>query len=264
MIKGNVFDITRSSFVDGPGIRTTVFLKGCNLNCRWCHNPESKSGNKNLMFYEGNCIKCGACYSVCKSGAISFSGNFDRTKCVTCGECAKVCYNNARKICGSQKTATEVFNEIIEDEVFYKNSNGGVTFSGGEPMLQVDFIVAVAKKCKERGISVAIDTAGDVPFENFIKILPYVDTILFDVKCISEDLHVLGTGKSNRRILENLTKLSSLTGFEIIIRTPIIPNFNDNEFELNKIDEYLRNIRHIKHEKLKYHELGIAKIKALN
>jgi pyruvate formate lyase activating enzyme len=174
-----------------------------------------------------------------------------------------VCFNGARKFCGTYKTPLEVFNEVMLDEVFYKNSGGGVTFSGGEPMLQTEFLVETAKLLKERGISVAIDTAGDVSFDNYLAVMPYVDYFLFDVKCISEDLHIKGTGNSNRRILENLTKLSALSGFDIIIRTPIIPNFNDNEFELNKIDEFLRKIRHVKHEKLQYHELGASKLKAL-
>ena len=263
MIKANVFDLERSSFVDGPGIRTTVFLKGCNLNCIWCHNPESKSSKRQLMYYKNACTGCGECYTACKNGAINKLGDIDRLKCVSCGECTKVCYNNARKICGVIKSVDEVYKEIIEDEVFYKTSGGGVTFSGGEPMLQVDFIVEVAKLCKEKGINVAIDTAGDVPFESFIKVLPYVSLILFDVKCVTEDLHVRGTGKSNARILENLKKLSDLNGFDIIIRTPIIPDFNDGEIEQNKIDDFVKNIRHVKHEKLKYHELGISKLQAL-
>ena len=263
MIKGNIFDIERSSYVDGPGIRTTVFLKGCNLNCRWCHNPESKQSKPQLMYYENNCIKCGACVYACNSGAISSTLDFDRSKCLSCGKCAKSCVSGARKFCGSEYTAEELFNEIIEDEVFYKNSGGGVTFSGGEPMLQVDFIIEVAKLCKSRGISVAVDTAGDVSFDSFSKLLPYVNVILFDVKCITEDLHVQGTGRSNERILNNLTKLSSLGGFDIIIRTPIIPEFNDDEIEQDKINNFVSKIRHVKHEKLKYHELGISKIKAL-
>lgn len=263
MLKGNIFDIERSSYVDGPGIRTTVFFKGCNLNCRWCHNPESKQTKPQLMFYENNCIKCGACVYACDNGAIGNDLTFDRLKCVSCGKCASICVSNARKYCGSEKTVEELFNEILQDEVFYKNSGGGVTFSGGEPMLQVDFIVEVAKLCKSRGISVAVDTAGDVPFENFLKILPYVNLILFDVKCITEDLHVKGTGRSNARILDNLTKLSNLTGFDIIVRTPVVPDFNDDEIEQGKIDSFVSKIRHVKHEKLKYHELGISKIKAL-
>ena len=263
MIKGNIFDIERSSLYDGPGIRTTVFFKGCNLNCRWCHNPESKLKKPQLMYYKNKCVSCSACFQVCENNAVLSDFSVDRSKCVSCGKCASECFSGARKFCGGLKTVNEVFEIINEDAVFYKNSGGGVTFSGGEPMLQVDFLVEVANMCKKAGISVAVDTAGDVPFESFLKIIPLVDIILFDVKCITEDLHVKGVGSSNKRILENLTKLSSLSGFDIIVRTPIIPNFNDGEIEQNKIDNFVKKLRVIKHEKLPYHELGVSKIEAL-
>ena len=153
MVKGNIFDIVRSSIVDGPGIRTTVFLKGCNLDCKWCHNPESKLTRSQIMFYKNNCVGCGACLSVCDHNAISENFEFNREKCVACGKCSTVCFNGARKFCGTYKTPLEVFNEVMLDEVFYKNSGGGVTFSGGEPMLQTEFLVETAKLLKERGIS---------------------------------------------------------------------------------------------------------------
>ena len=193
-MKAVIFDIQRNSFVDGPGIRTTVFFKGCNMRCKWCHNPESQSAQKQMMYYKDKCTGCGKCAKVCPN---------QLKKCDFCGKCELYCPADARKICGKEYSADEVFNEIAKDKTFYENSGGGATFSGGECMLQIGFLCEILKKCKENGIHTAVDTAGNVPWEYFEKILPYTDIFLYDVKAFSEDLHKRGTGVSNKLILEN-------------------------------------------------------------
>lgn len=165
-MKAVIFDIQRNSFVDGPGIRTTVFFKGCNMRCKWCHNPESQSAQKQMMYYKDKCTGCGKCAKVCPN---------QLKKCDFCGKCELYCPADARKICGKEYSADEVFNEIAKDKTFYENSGGGATFSGGECMLQIGFLCEILKKCKENGIHTAVDTAGNVPWEYFEKILPYTD-----------------------------------------------------------------------------------------
>lgn len=244
-MKAIIFDIERNSFVDGPGIRTTVFFKGCNLKCKWCHNPESQSYKKEILFYKNKCTGCGRC------------------KNITADDEKFLCFNDAKEICGKEYTVDEVFSEILKDKMFYETSGGGVTFSGGECMLQIDFLAEILKKCKENGIHTAVDTAGNVPWESFEKILPYTDLFLYDVKCFSENLHIKGTGVSNKRILENLNKLSD-NNSNIIIRIPVIVNFNDDIDEMKKIAEFIKNIRIAKLELLPYHAMGEHKYDALN
>lgn len=247
-----IFDIQRNSFVDGPGIRTTVFFKGCNLRCRWCHNPESQAFEKQMMIYKDKCIGCGKCKEVCPNHL---------EKCDFCGKCELYCPADARKICGKEYTADEVFSEIIKDKAFYENSGGGVTFSGGECMLQIDFLSEILKKCKENGIHTAVDTAGNVPWESFEKILPFTDLFLYDIKAFSSELHKIGTGVTNTLILENLKRLSGKT--DIIIRIPIIGGYNDSEAELEQIALFLKGIKIIKAELLPYHAMGEHKYDAL-
>lgn len=163
-MKGMIFDIQRGSCVDGPGIRTTVFFKGCNLRCKWCHNPESQSKNKQILFYKDKCTGCGKCKTVCR---------YSFKKCDFCGECAFSCPNAAKELCGKDYGVDEVLKEILKDKDFYNVSGGGVTFSGGECMLQIDFLFEILKKCKENGIHTAVDTAGNVAWEYFERILPY-------------------------------------------------------------------------------------------
>ncbi len=246
-----IFDIQRGSFVDGPGIRTTVFFKGCNLKCKWCHNPESQSAERQILFYENKCTGCGKCKSVCL---------YNQDKCDFCGKCALFCPNDAREICGKEYTVDEVLNEILKDKKYY-GAQGGATFSGGECILQVNFLTEILRKSKENGVHTAVDTAGNVPWEYFDRILPYTDLFLYDVKCISERLHKDGTGVSNRLILENLRKLSENKA-EIIARIPVIPEFNGNDFEMEKIANYLKKIGIKRIELLPYHALGEHKWRA--
>ena len=251
-MKATIFDIERNSFVDGPGIRTTVFFKGCNLRCAWCHNPESQSGKPQMMFYENKCMGCGKCKNVCKNET-----------CTLCGKCTVYCPADARKVCGKEYTVEEVFSEIIKDKAFYKNSGGGVTFSGGECMLQMDFLIEILKKCKENGIHTAVDTAGHIPFERFEKILPYTDLFLYDVKIFNPEKHKKCIGVGNELILENLKKLFA-TGAKIWIRIPVISDINDSIEEMQAIKEFLdKNGKPEKIELLPYHAMGENKYSAI-
>lgn len=247
-----VFDIQRCSYVDGPGIRTTVFFKGCNLRCRWCHNPESQSSERELLFYRNSCIGCGKCREVCPHHL-----NF----CDLCGKCARVCPADARQICGKEMTVDEIFSIVEKDKTYYDRSGGGVTASGGECMLQIDFLTGFLKKCKGAGISTAVDTAGDVPFSYFEKVLPYTDLFLYDVKAVTPALHAEGIGVPNARILDNLKRLSERA--EIIVRVPVIGGFNDTEEEIGKIADFLKTIHIRSVECLPYHNLGEHKYEAL-
>ena len=252
MPKANIFDIQRNSFVDGPGIRTTVFFKGCNLRCKWCHNPESQSFDKQMMFYKDKCTHCGKCIEVCPNSL---------KKCDFCGRCELYCPSDARKICGKDYTVDEVFEEIIKDKAFYDNSGGGVTFSGGECMLQLDFLCEILKKCKAAGIHTAVDTAGNVPWESFEKILPFTDLFLYDIKAIDESVHIKCTGQSNKLILENL-KYIDLIGKKTEIRYPYVPNYNSGEAE--KIAEFISDLKNVTGIKvLPYHNYAGSKYLSL-
>lgn len=244
-----VFDVNRGSTADGPGVRTTVFLKGCNLDCFWCHNPEGKSLERELAFFTEKCVGCGACARVCIAD-----------NCVACGTCAECCPSAARKVYGKPMTTDELVDIIVRDKPFYDSTGGGATISGGECMLYPYFVAELAEKCKRRGVSVAVDTAGNVPYESFETVLPLVDLFLYDVKAIDPALHKKGTGAYNARILENLDRLLA-AGAKVIIRTPVIPGFNDGD-EQAAIDEYL-NKRGLIAEKLPYHAMGESKLKAL-
>lgn len=245
-----ISDIQRFCMHDGPGVRTTVFFKGCPLNCVWCHNPETQSRQKELFLYKEKCIDCGIC-SAC-----------DKDNCAICGECAKNCPTGAREIVGYECTAKEVYDKIRRDIAFY-SEKGGVTFSGGECMLQITALAEVLKMCKENGIHTAVDTAGHVPFEHFEKILPYTDLFLYDIKLFDSENHKKYTGVGNKLILENLKKLFCV-GAKIWIRIPIIPSVNDNIDEMMKIKKFLDECgAPEKIELLPYHPMGESKSQAL-
>ncbi len=244
-MQGLIFNIQRFSIHDGPGIRTTVFFKGCNLKCAWCHNPESQSPKKEILFYEDKCAHCRRCENIPED-----DGNF-------------VCFNGARELCGKDYTVDEVLAEVVKDKPFYENSGGGVTFSGGECMLQMDFLLEILKKCKEKGIHTAVDTAGHVPFESFEKILPYTDLFLYDIKTMDSHKHKKYVGADNKRILENLKKLLEKHA-KIWIRIPTVSNVNDSMEEMQKIKDFFGHYgAPEKVELLPYHPMGENKYSAL-
>ena len=254
MNKAIFFDIQRNSFVDGPGIRTTVFFKGCNLKCAWCHNPESQSAKPQMMFYKDKCTGCGKCKSVCP---------YHLEQCELCGKCTLYCPVDARMVCGKEHTVDEVLKEVLKDKAFYETSGGGVTFSGGECMLQIGFLAEILKKCKENGIHTAVDTAGHIPFESFEKILPYTDLFLYDIKIFDRQKHKQYVGVSNELILENLKKLFERKA-KLWIRIPIIPDVNDSIEEIQKIKDFLKTIGTAeKIELLPYHVMGENKYRAI-
>lgn len=254
MLTATIFDIERNSYVDGPGIRTTVFFKGCNLRCAWCHNPESQSPKPQMMFYKNKCTGCGKCKEKCPNHLES---------CELCGKCTLYCPHDAREICGKEYTVDEVMREILKDKAFYDHSGGGVTFSGGECMLQIDFLEEILKVCKENGIHTAVDTAGHVPYEYFERILPYTNLFLYDVKCYDSEKHKKYTGVRNELILENLKKLLA-TGKSVWVRIPIIPTVNDTVEEIQRIKAYISSCgKPEKIELLPYHAMGEHKFEAL-
>lgn len=244
MKKAVIFDIQRNSFVDGPGIRTTVFFKGCNLQCAWCHNPESQSAKPQMLFYQARCTKCGRCANVTEKDT-----DF-------------ICFHDAKEICGREYTSDEVLKEVVKDKAFYDHSNGGVTFSGGECMLQIDFLCEILKKCKESGIHTAVDTAGNVPWESFKLVLPYTDLFLYDVKLFDREKHIQYTGADNKRILNNLQKLFTADA-KVWIRIPVIGGINDSTEEMREIKSFLKPYQPRKIELLPYHNLGAHKYEAL-
>ena len=245
-----IFDIKRTSSSDGPGLRTVIFFKGCNLDCFWCHNPEGKSPSKDLAFFREKCISCGACAEVCPSP----SG------CIRCGECAESCPMGAKKLYGVSYSPDELIAIIEADKPYFDATGGGVTFSGGECMLYPEYISALAKACRERGVSVAIDTAGCVPQASFEAVLPFADIFLYDIKALDPALHKKGTGKDNALILQNLELLIKKQK-HIIIRIPVIPNFNEGE-ELERIKAFCTQ-RGLPFEALPYHSYGESKAEAL-
>ena len=263
---GHVFNIQRFSLHDGPGIRTTVFLMGCNLNCRWCHNPEGKRYEIRLQYDRKKCIGCGACAAVCPEKVHHLSdGRHDVAfeKCTHCGKCIDICPAGALSFSGRTYTAQELTKLILRDRSFFKEI-GGVTFSGGEPLLQADFLAETAKLCTEQGVpSVAVDTAGMLPLSAFEKVLPYVDHFLFDVKAISDEIHMAGTGVSNRMILENLRWLDRQNK-NIYIRVPVIPGINDDPEEIRKIGDLVHGLTSVRELRLlPYHTFGREKYETL-
>jgi len=259
---GKIFNIQRFSIYDGPGIRTVVFFAGCNLRCLWCHNPESISSKQQLKFNSEQCILCGRCFAVCKNKAhelINGEHIINRANCEVCLNCAKECYAESLVPVCSDMTAAELEKSLLTDEEYFKQSEGGVTFSGGEPMIQADFLEEMLRACKNHGIHTAVDTAGAVGFDVFEKILPYCDLFLYDIKAYKSDIHKKLTGISNESILENLTKLSQIA--DVLVRVPVIAGANIDE--MAGIAGFLSGININKCEFMPYHKLGAGKYKSL-
>jgi glycyl-radical enzyme activating protein len=264
--KGLIFNIVHGSFVDGYGIRTTIFLKGCPLKCIWCCNPEGQAFNSELRVVSADCNGCGNCVSVCQEKAININKNvdkitvnIDRNLCNNCGKCIDVCYTGALSVYGQYFTVDEMFNIIKKDEQFYRSSGGGVTIGGGEATSQPDFTLNLIRKCKENYINTAVDTCGYVTSEKGLKALEEADLLLFDFKIFDEEEHLKYTGVSNKIIKENLKKLDAM-GKSIIIRVPVIPGCSDSDENLNSIAEFLSKLKSIERvDILPVHEYGKAK-----
>ncbi len=267
MITGVVFDIKRYAIHDGPGIRTTVFFKGCPLACRWCHNPESQTIATEMIFREGRCIGCRACVAACVHGAIVWSETgsvTERAACVACGDCALVCYAEARERVGREMSVEETMAEIERDRPFYEESGGGATFSGGEPLAQPEFLGALLAACRAAGIDTALDTCGYAPWEVMDGIRGDVDLFLYDLKLLDDARHRELTGVSNRLILENLRALSE-RGSAIILRVPIIPGINDDAATIGEIGAFAKSLPRLDEiDVLPYNRMGIDKYARLD
>ena len=253
-----VLNIQKYAIHDGAGIRTTVVFKGCPLSCLWCHNPESQRYPRELMFHEDRCTGCGECVQVCPSGAAMPP---DREACRQCGACVDICAHGAREWAGEPWEVRDLVRALEKDRMFYEQSGGGVTLSGGEVLAQdMDYVEALARRLYEDGVSVDIDTCGHVPYERFRRVLPYADTFLYDLKLMDPEAHRRYTGVDNRLILENLKRLSG-DGGKIDIRLPLIAGVNADEGHIGAVIDFLRreDIRPHRVNLLKYHDTGRGK-----
>lgn len=267
MESGFIFDIKRYSINDGPGIRITVFFKGCNLNCAWCHNPESISGRMQKLYSANKCIGCLKCVENCPEEACSLTEEgilTDRLKCTVCGKCADVCPSGASEISGRYETSADILKIIESETVFMDSSEGGVTFSGGEPLLQPKFLFELLDRCGERGIHRAVDTAGLIKTELILEASRKTDLFLFDLKMMDSELHKKWTGVPNDLILSNLRILSE-TGAEMNIRIPLIAGVNDDKDNIDKTARFINSLAGPKKRIniLPYHNIAAQKYKKL-
>ena len=261
---GTVFDVQHGSMTDGQGVRTTIFLKGCPLHCKWCHNPESQSVKPQLMFYRNKCTACGRCLEACPARSLSCGSiKLDREKCILCGRCAELCPNDANELCGRTATVSEIILEACSDQPFYRD-DGGITISGGEPAMQPEFTLALIHCAAENGIRSAIETCGFGSSGFFTAAHEAGAAFLFDIKALDDQKHRELTGVSNDLILHNLKQLFVLHA-DVTIRLPIIPNVNDFTEDIEKLEVFLvENIgKYRRAELIPYHSLGKSKQAAL-
>ena len=265
-----IFNIQKFSTHDGDGVRTTIFFKGCPLHCMWCHNPESQHYYKELIFHHHKCTACGRCVAKCKQGANSIVDGkivFDRSKCTACGVCTDWCITEARELAGKEYTVDALVKEAMKDKIFYEQSGGGVTLSGGEVMASqhMDYVEEVCRKLHENGVSVFIDTSGYTDYENLKRILPYVDVFLYDIKVMDPEGHKKYIGVDNSQILENLKKLSD-EGAGLYIRLPIIQQVNATDEHIESVIHFLKenNIHARQVNLLPYHDIGKGKYASLD
>ena len=263
-MKAKIFEIKRFAVHDGDGIRTTVFFKGCPLQCVWCHNPEGISPRSELASWAHKCIGCGECVAVCPMGAHTIENGlhaYNREKCVACGKCVEPCLGSALTFYGTETTVEELLPTLLKDKEYFDNSGGGVTLSGGECLLYADFCAELLEKLQKNGINTAVDTCGFVPKRALDKVMPYTDIFLYDLKAIDEEVHRKCTGHGNEKIIENLFYLDK-NGCKTEIRIPFVPDFNDGEIE--KIGSVLVRLKHLtKVRVLAYHNYAGSKYDSL-
>ena len=265
-MKGYVFNIQRFSVHDGPGIRTIVFLKGCPLHCQWCANPESQTPIPTVAYNETKCIggECILCQRVCESKAIFYRGfssvKFNFKKCINCLKCVSVCPAKAITAYGDLREANDVIDEVEKEQMFYAYSGGGLTISGGEPLYQHEFTLALLKEARRRHIKTAIETTGFSSWEIFDEIVQYLNYILFDIKTMNSDIHRKYTGVGNERILENFKKLKEkYPSLPTRVRTPVVPGVNDTKEDIFAIRNFIKDYPNVEYELLKYHKYGQQK-----
>jgi pyruvate formate lyase activating enzyme len=259
MPSGLIFDIKRYAINDGPGIRVVIFFKGCNLNCAWCHNPEGISGKVEKMYSPAKCIRCGTCAAVCPENAITLTNDgiiTDKELCKLCGKCAEVCPTKALEMSGKAMSVSEIMDIIEKERVFFDQSGGGVTFSGGEPLVHLNLLIKLLDECGRRGIHRTIDTAGHVKTETILEVARRTDLFLYDLKTMDPALHEQWTGVGNEKILHNLKALADC-GAHIIIRIPLIGGINDNEENISQTAGFVNSLAG---EKKKVHLLPYHKI----
>ncbi len=263
---GLVFDVRRYSIHDGPGIRTTVFLKGCPLSCIWCHNPEGLSAQRAVMVWEDRCLGCGDCVKACPAGAVYEKEGVYRTDsslCVLSGECVRVCPAQARNMIGEECTAGDLMRRIEPDTIFFDESGGGVTFSGGEPLMQPAFLKEVLALCRERGIHTAVDTSGHAEAAVLKEIARWTDLFLYDIKLLDPEEHRMYTGRDNRLILKNLRLLDGMEK-EMIIRIPVIPGVNDDKKRIRDTALFLSGFKSVRRiDLLPFHRMSVEKYRRL-
>jgi pyruvate formate lyase activating enzyme len=274
---GIVSNIQRFSIHDGPGIRTTVFLKGCNLRCFWCHNPETWNPKPELQLFLNKCIGCGECFKNCPQKAhtmVDGIRQFHRTRCVGCGTCTETCYAEALVLVGEDMTVDQVMEEVLADRAFYKTSNGGITLSGGEPALQADFSYALLERSKAEGLHTAIETDANYSWDILERLLEVTDLVMSDIKHMDPNTHKTCTGVSNRRIIENHRRLMK-TDKPLILRTPVVPTVNANDNDIADIAAYVKELCNVRKasestapcpslELLPFHRLASDKYRSLD
>lgn len=258
-----IFNIQKCSIHDGEGLRTLVFFKGCPLRCPWCANPESQKYQMEIMESPVRCIGCGACRDVCPEGAVREDLSIDRSRCISCFKCVEVCYAEAKKIAGKEYSIEELYHELEKDKAFYTFHDGGVTFSGGEPLTHGAYLEQIAKKCREGHINVVVESCGYAEYKTFESALPYIDAMFMDIKHIDPARHKAMTGVDNFLILENIKRIAAY-GIPITVRTPVVPGYTDNLENIQGIARFIADVPGIKdYELLAYHDFGKSKYKAL-